>query len=605
MSFRIFIVLLPVVLLGCSSNFSLGNVVAGNGGALVDFNVTQFDKPPAAQAVPALVNPMVNPATGTYDFTVEEVQFRESSFLANGREAPSLKLLAKNRGYAPVSVTIIFDRDFSENTTWDFNKFHTLVVPPRSEMEVARFDPINIHSKYKAAWYFRWHIGDYTARHVCTEGYRVPFSEKIAARAVGPDETAVNSYSSNALLFAMPANAVVLAARDGLVVRIDKNTTLDIVHDDSTIATYEHLGQIAEGIRVGKAVKAGDLLGFAQAAAGQAYLRFAVWRPEQKAVDGVAVQESSVFQAVSLPVRFRVNPGNGTARRQEQSSSLAATAPAVPNRSASKAKAGDYDFSVIDDHAERSPYKPAVSTASRIIAVNRGYAPVSVTLDLKPGTTDNVRPDVALPHTAVVPPQSELVLARLSPLDPEKSMRYGCNFFWQLGDFTTQHDCPENYRFPFAAGVRAYAAVPDRKNSQPTMRHSVQFSLPAGAKVLAARQGMVVRVKNNEDIEVLHDDATIATYSNLEHVAKGISAGKRVAAGDLLGNVGKSEMPGEGFMSLTVWRPGRVSTGAVVKNGAAANFHGESLPMKFCFNSHRCTVLTRSQPVSASLTKKK
>lgn len=605
MSFRIFIVLLPVVLLGCSSNFSLDNVVAGNGGALVDFNVAQFDKPPAAQAVPALANPMVNSASGTYDFTVEEVQFRESSFLANGRETPSLKLLAKNRGSAPVSVTIIFDRDISENATWDFNKFHTLVVPPRSEMEVARFDPINIHSKYKAAWYFRWHIGDYTARHVCTEGYRLPFSEKIAAHAVEPDETALNSYSRNAVLFAMPANSAVLAARDGLVVRIDKNTTLDIVHDDLTIATYEHLGQIAQGIRVGKAVKVGDLLGFAQAATGPAYLRFAVWRPELRAVDGVAVHESSVFQAVSLPVRFRGDLGNGTARRHEQPSSLAATAPAVPKGSASKAKAGDYDFFIIDNHTERSSSMPAISTASRIIAVNRGYAPVSVTLDLKPGTTDNVRPDVALPHTAVVPPQSELVLARLSPLNPEKSMRYGCNFFWQLGDFTTQHDCPENYRLPFAAGVRAYAAVPDRKNSHPTMRHSVQFYLPAGAKVLAARKGIVVRVKNDEDIDVLQDDATIATYSHLERVASGIDAGKRVAAGDMLGNVGKSATPGEGFMNLTVWRPARISTGALVKNGAAANFYGESLPMKFCFNSRRCTVLTRSQPVAAGFAKKK
>jgi murein DD-endopeptidase MepM/ murein hydrolase activator NlpD len=605
MSFRIFIVLLPVVLLGCSSNFSLEKVVAGNGGALVDFNVAQFDKPPAAQAVPAMAKPTANPATNTYDFSIEEVQFRESSFLANERHAPSVRLIAKNRGYAPVSVTIIFDRDFSENITWDFNKSHALVVPPRSEMEVARFDPINIRIKYKVAWYSRWHIGDYTARHVYAEGYRLPFSEKIPARAVEPDETAVNQYKRNEVVFRMPANAGVLAARDGLVVRIDKNNTLDIVHDDSTIATYDHLGEIAQGIRVGKAVKAGDLLGFAQAAADQAYLRFAVWRPEQRAVDGVAIHESSVFQAVSLPVRFRTDPRDGTARTHGQPSSLADAAPALPGSTTKKAKTGDYDFFIIDDHAEKSPYLPDVSTASRIIAVNRGYAPVSVTLDLKPGTTDNVRPDVALPHTAVVPPQSELVLARLSPPDPEKSMRYGCKFFWQLGDFTTLHDCPENYRFPFAARVRAYAAVPDRKNSHPAMRHSVQFSLPAGATVLAARKGIVVRVKNNEDIDVLHDDATIATYRHLEHIAKVIIAGKRVAAGDVLGSVGKSEMLGEGFMQLTVWRPGRMSTGALVKNGAASNFHAESLPMKFCFNSHRCTVLTRSQPVSVSFAKKK
>ena len=133
MKIRMFAVLLTVVLFGCSGNLNLESLRAGRGGALVDFNIAQFDAAPATKALPILDRTTATSGTGKYDFSVEEVHFRESSFLVNGTQAPSVKLIAKNRGYAPVSVTITYDRDLSENMTWDADKSHTSVVPPQSE----------------------------------------------------------------------------------------------------------------------------------------------------------------------------------------------------------------------------------------------------------------------------------------------------------------------------------------------------------------------------------------------------------------------------------------------------------------------------------------
>jgi hypothetical protein len=243
--------------------------------------------------------------------------------------------------------------------------------------------------------------------------------------------------------------------------------------------------------------------------------------------------------------------------------------------------------------------------AARIIAVNRGYAPVTVTFDLDPEMTENIKPDVSLPHTAVIHPQSELVLARLSPKDARKRMRYGCEYAWQLGDYTSRHQCPERYRFPFATNVRAIARVPDPRSSDPFTRYSVQFSLPVESMIVAARNGIVVRVKENNDLDVLHNDSTIATYKHLGKVAEGISAGKPVSAGDILGVAGRSGKSGEAFIQLTVWRPEQLPADALAKKSAASNIHMASFPLEFCSDVSGCGVLTHNQQVSVNSTRKK
>jgi murein DD-endopeptidase MepM/ murein hydrolase activator NlpD len=598
-------ILFTVFLLGFSSNPSLKGVKTVPGGALVDINLFQFDEAPARQALPTMAAATVNPEIGPYDFSVEEVHYRESSFLSNGSQAPSIKLIAKNRGYAPVSVTVTYDRDLSENMSRDADKYHSSVVPPQSDMVVARFEPINNQQKWKLAWYFTWSIGDYTAQHVGKEQYRFPFSDTVPAFATVPEKADSTPCTRHAVMFSMPANAEVLAARNGTVVRISQNNDVDILHDDSTIATYSHLGGVEPGIRVGKAVRAGEPVGSAGESADRAYLQLAVWRPEPTRSNTLDTHDKSVFQAVSFPLEFCTDSQNCREVKHGQRVASTAAVPAAVTKSAAKTKAVEYDFSLTDDHAPAPAFISDTPSSARIIAVNRGYAPVTVTLDFNPGETENIKPDVSLPHSAVIPPQSQKVLARLSPLDARKGMKYGCSYTWQLGDSTTRHQCPEHYRFPFAHNVRAFAFVPDPRKSDPFTRYSVQFSLPDASKVLAARNGIVVRVKNNNDVDILHADATIATYSHLGKVEKGVTEGKHVSAGDIIGLAGRSEQPGRAFMQITVWRPEQHSTETLVKRGAAPHVKSVSFPLEFCSDGHDCKVLTHNQQVSVKSAKKK
>ena len=66
-------------------------------------------------------------------------------------------------------------------------------------------------------------------------------------------------------------------------------------------------------------------------------------------------------------------------------------------------------------------------------------------------------------------------------------------------------------------------------------------------------------MKNNNNLDILQNDSTIATYNHLGKVEKGIYPGKPVFSGDVLGVAGKSEEPGKAYMQITVgdWNYGR------------------------------------------------
>lgn len=103
----------------------------------------------------------------------------------------------------------------------------------------------------------------------------------------------------------MPVDTPVFAARKGTVVRKAKNK-LDILHEDSTIATYNHLGKIADDIVVGKVISTEDVIGTAGAVdSKEAYIQLTVWRPEAPpAGSATSAPPNMGFDLVSFPLEF-------------------------------------------------------------------------------------------------------------------------------------------------------------------------------------------------------------------------------------------------------------------------------------------------------------
>lgn len=269
---------------------------------------------------------------------------------------------------------------------------------------------------------------------------------------------------------------------------------------------------------------------------------------------------------------------------------------------AGAAKRG-YDFTVNETKIAPPSYLPvgSVREAYDIIASNRGNAPVSVTIGSDPGASLNMATDKALPLTAVVPPHTDRTLVHVSVKVKNEAYRFGYTCSWSIGDHDARHQCPERYRFPFGDKVRAFAGVSDAVDSTPYTRYAVIFSLPAPSPVLTARKGTVVRIAPDDKIDILHDDATIATYSHLGKIAEGVVVGKALAAGDVVGTAGAADNRGVAFFQLTVWRPEPRPSASTAVQGPNPGYDLVSFPLEFCTtDSGGCRVLTRSQWVTGS-----
>jgi hypothetical protein len=267
-----------------------------------------------------------------------------------------------------------------------------------------------------------------------------------------------------------------------------------------------------------------------------------------------------------------------------------------------KAK-NEYDFTVSDNNSAPPSYLPldSVRSGSEITAFNHGNAPVSVAINLDRNASQYITVDKPLPLYAVVPPNTDRTLAQFSPKKKDEAYNLRYTYTWSIGDYTASHQCPERYQFPFGEKIQAFASVTDKTNSTPYTRYAVIFSMPQGTPVVAARKGTVIQIKTDDKIDILHEDATIGTYSHLVKINEDIFVGKVVSTNDVIGIAGAAENKKEAYMQLTVWRPEPPPISSPKINSQSIGFDSVSFPLEFCStDSGKAGVLTKSQPVSRS-----
>lgn len=124
--------------------------------------------------------------------------------------------------------------------------------------------------------------------------------------------------------------------------------------------------------------------------------------------------------------------------------------------------------------------------------------------------------------------------------------------------FSSQRDTP--YVLPYETGTayEVYASTEHYRASNGGVGlYAIDFIMPIGTKVLAARAGKVVSVRehfvdgNNVDLEenyvfIQHKDGSVARYFHLTHKGALVAQGDEVKAGDIIGlsgNTGQSGGP--------------------------------------------------------------
>lgn len=191
--------------------------------------------------------------------------------------------------------------------------------------------------------------------------------------------------------------------------------------------------------------------------------------------------------------------------------------------------------------------------------------------------------------------RGERVTATLAPYESRRSVvlhpepdgsgpQYRLDLRWTVGDKDANHDDDHLYAFPYQQGktyriLQGYGA---RFSHRGREEFAVDFDMPEGTPVHAARSGVVARVVESNDrgcwedgcgryanfIVVLHSDGTTGEYYHLRQEGALVEEGDSVARGQrigLSGNTGHTALP---HLHFAVYR-------------ATVNGETQSIPVRF------------------------
>jgi len=172
--------------------------------------------------------------------------------------------------------------------------------------------------------------------------------------------------------------------------------------------------------------------------------------------------------------------------------------------------------------------------------------------------------DVAGPKTVTrtLAPQESAPVMTLNQSDTERKGRYRYELEWTVGDKDAVHDDDHLYALPYASGksYRVLQGYGSRFSHTGLEAYAIDFDMPAGTPVHAARGGVVARVEESHSIGcwqdgcgryanyivVLHNDGTTGEYYHLQQNGALVEVGDSVSRGQkigLSGNTGHTTMP--------------------------------------------------------------
>lgn len=172
----------------------------------------------------------------------------------------------------------------------------------------------------------------------------------------------------------------------------------------------------------------------------------------------------------------------------------------------------------------------------------------------------NMQADVALPTMASYPGRRRTRAFTLRQGNPRSAWRYEYRFTWQLGRLGARHDDRYVYALPYAAGAQFRVGQAYGGTFSHQGRYAIDWVMPEGTAVHAAREGVVMGVRDEfteggldvalkdraNYILIEHPDGTVGSYVHLRPGGLRVRVGQFVARGQLIGysgNTGYSSGP--------------------------------------------------------------
>jgi murein DD-endopeptidase MepM/ murein hydrolase activator NlpD len=226
-------------------------------------------------------------------------------------------------------------------------------------------------------------------------------------------------------------------------------------------------------------------------------------------------------------------------------------------------------------------FKRSEGSVIRIFVHNLEEAEVTATFN---AGLVNLRGSTHFPFTCTFPPHQTTEAFSLSPIRDDVEWHYTLTNCYTLGSQHAVHDDTFVYRLPYAAGraFRVSQAYDGAFSHTGPERYAIDWRMPEGTPVLAARAGVVVAVKDDSDmggadrrfessanyILIQHRDGTIGNYAHLLTRGVKVKVGQAVQTGDMIGLSGNTGFSSGPHLHLSVFK---------AKDGRER----ESIPIKF------------------------
>src|SRR5262249_54378948 len=196
---------------------------------------------------------------------------------------------------------------------------------------------------------------------------------------------------------------------------------------------------------------------------------------------------------------------------------------------------------------------------TRFFVENNEYSEITMTLDVK---LVNLKGNVSFPYTATFPARKVTEAFTLSPEGCGAKWEYTYTNYYKLGSNCAQHDDDYVYELPYSPGAKfkVTQGYNGKFSHTGSNQYAIDWQMPEGTLVRAARGGVVVRVKDDSDrggasmdydkfnnyILIRHSDGTLAHYCHLQKGGCLVKVGQTVTAGEFIahsGNTGFSSGP--------------------------------------------------------------
>jgi murein DD-endopeptidase MepM/ murein hydrolase activator NlpD len=214
-------------------------------------------------------------------------------------------------------------------------------------------------------------------------------------------------------------------------------------------------------------------------------------------------------------------------------------------------------------------YKQNQNGGINFYAENNNYCPYQVKINFS--ELSNLQSTEAIPFKGTVEAQAkEVLLFTLTPTDGQKG-KFKYDYMFYRGDGApVSHDDNYKYLLPYEHGTHQLLTQGYHGKFSHEGACALDFGMPEGTSVHAARGGVVVSIKQNSDIggpsikylhdanaiTIYHSDGTFADYVHLKKDSSPLKVGDKVSAGQFIafsGNTGFSTAP---HLHFQVYLPG-------------------------------------------------